>query len=72
MNNVNYFKELFESIKDYRKIVLLMFLLQNDKNLLHEIGFSAHYVNRIKLEFQKFLIEQHEEYLDILETKKNQ
>ena len=29
-----------------------MFLIQNDKNLLHEIGFSAHDVNRINLEFK--------------------
>ena len=36
--NDNYFKELFESIHDYKKIVLLIFLIQNDKNLLKEIG----------------------------------
>ena len=40
MNNVNYFKDMFESIPDYRKIVLLIFLIQNDKNLLKEICFS--------------------------------
>ena len=40
MNYVNYFKDIFESITDYRKIVLLIFLIQNDKNLLKEIGFS--------------------------------
>ena len=40
MNNTNYFKDLFESIPDYRKIVLLIFLIQIDKNLLNEIGFS--------------------------------
>ena len=39
MNNSNYFKDLFESIQDYRKMVLLIFLYQNDKNLLKEIGF---------------------------------
>ena len=40
MNNENYFIDMFESIPDYRKIVLLIFLIQNDKNLLTEIGFS--------------------------------
>ena len=39
MNNRNYFKDLFESIHDYRKIVLLIFLIQNDKNLLKENNF---------------------------------
>ena len=36
MNYENYFKDIFESIPDYRKIVLLIFLIQNDKNLLKE------------------------------------
>ena len=40
MDNSNYFKEIFESIPDYRKLVLLIFLIQNDKNLLKEISFS--------------------------------
>ena len=55
---------MFESIQDYRKIVILMFLIQIDKNLLHEIGFSAQDVNRLNLEFKNNLIDQHEEYLD--------
>ena len=33
MNSVNYSEDLFESIPDYRKIVLLMFLIKNDVNL---------------------------------------
>ena len=32
MNYENYFKDLFESIEDYRKIVLLIFLIKNDKD----------------------------------------
>ena len=40
MNYENYLKEIFESIEDYRKIVLLKFLKKNDKVSLHEIGFS--------------------------------
>ena len=55
---------MFESILDYRKIVILMFLFQIDKNLLHEIGFSAQDLNRLNLEFKNILIDQHEEYLD--------
>ena len=45
MNNENYFKDIFESIADYRKIILLIFLIQNDKNLLKEIGFSRADIN---------------------------
>ena len=34
MDNINYFKDIFESIHEYKQIVLLIFLIQNDKNLL--------------------------------------
>ena len=46
MNYENIFKELFESIPDYKKIVLLIFLIQNDKKLLKEIGFTKIDINR--------------------------
>ena len=64
MNLEIYFKKLFESVPDFRKIVLLMFVIQNDENLLHEIGFSERDINRINLEFKNILIGQHKEYLD--------
>ena len=38
MDNVEYFKDMFESIQDYKKIVLLIFLIQNDIDLLKECG----------------------------------
>ena len=50
MNNIIYLKNLFESLPDYKKIVLIMFLIQNDKILLHEIGSSERDNNRIILE----------------------
>ena len=69
MNNGNYFKGLFESITDYRKIVLLIFLFQNDKNLLHEVGFSERHVNQLNLKFEIILIEQLEEPLDYVKNE---
>ena len=65
----NYFKDLFESIPDYRKLVLLIFLIQNDKNLLKEVGFSKNNISRLNLDFKKILIEQHEEYLDYIKDQ---
>ena len=62
MNNSNYFRDLFESIPDYRKIVLLIFLIQNDKNLLKEIGFSENDINLLNLEFKNILLEEYENY----------
>ena len=63
MNNSNYFKDVFESIPDYRRIVLLVFLFQKDKDLLHEVGFSERDINRLNNEFKNILIEQREKYL---------
>ena len=39
MNIVKSFTDLFESIPDCKKVVLLMFLIKNDVNFLDESGF---------------------------------
>ena len=59
----NYFKDIFESIHDYKKIVLLIFLIQNDKNLIKEIGFSKKDINLLNLEFKIILLEEFQDYL---------
>ena len=63
MKYENYFDDIFESIPVCRKIILLIFLFQNDKKLLHEIGFSERDINLLNLQFKKILREQLEEYL---------
>ena len=67
--NDNYSRELFESIPDYKKIVLLIFLFQNDKNLLKEIGFSKNDFNLLNLEFKNILLEEFENYLDYIKDQ---
>ena len=69
MNYENYFKDIFESIPGFRKIVLLIFLIQNDKNLLKEIGFSERDINLLNLEFKNILLEGYEEYLDFIKNE---
>ena len=66
---INYFKDMFESISDYKKIVVLKFLIKDDKKLLKEIGSSKNDINRLNLEFKNILIEQHEEYLDYVKNE---
>ena len=65
----NSFKDIFESIPDYRKIVLLIFLIQSDKNLLKEIGFSKNDINLLNFEFKKILLEEFENYLDYIKDQ---
>ena len=69
MNNINYFKDIFESIHDYKKIVLLIFLIQNDKNLIKEIGFNENDINLLNLEFENILIEQNENLLSYIKNQ---
>ena len=69
MDNIIYFRDLFESIPDYRKIVLLIFLIQNDKNLLKEIGFSQRDINQLSIEFKNILLEEFENYLDYIKNE---
>ena len=69
MNYENYLRDLIESIEDYRKIVLLIFLVQNDKTLLNGIRFSKNDINRLSLELKNIVIEQHEEYMDYIKNE---
>ena len=69
MDHANYFKDLFESIPDYRKTVLLIFLNQNDNDLLKECGFLKSDNNRLNKEFKTILTEQNEEYLDFIKNE---
>ena len=69
MNFEYYFKDIFESFPDYRKIVLLMFLIKNDNDLLTECPFLKDDIDRLNLEFKNKLKEQNEEYLDYIKNE---
>ena len=69
MNYENYFKDLFEFIRDYRKIVLTLFLIQNDADVIKECGFLKSEINRLNQEYKIFLLEQNEEYLDYIKNQ---
>ena len=61
---------MFKSIEGYRKIVLLLFLIKHDENLLREIGFSERDIKSLNLEFKNILIEQHEEIINYVKDQK--
>ena len=69
MNNSDYFKDIIESIPNYRKIVLLIYLIQNDKRLLEEIGFSKKIIISLNLEFNNVLINKFDEYLSYIKNQ---
>ena len=69
MNNINYFKDIFESIHDYKKIVLLIFLIQNNKDLLKEIGFIENDITLLNKEFENILMSQNENLLSYIKNQ---
>ena len=69
MDNVNYFKDLFESIPDYKKIVFLVFLIKNDVSFLHECGFLKGDINFLYKEVKNFLLELNDDYLDHIKNQ---
>ena len=64
MNYEIYFKDLFESIPDYRKVVLILFLIQNDKDFLKQCGFLRIDIHRLSLEYKKSLLTEKDEYFE--------
>ena len=69
MNYETYFKDLFQSIPDYRKIVLSKFLNKKDPDLLKECGFSKNGMSRVNEEFKIILMAEIEECLDHIENR---
>ena len=64
MDYVNYFKDFFDGLPDYKKIVLLMFLNKNDGNFLYEREFLKGDIKFLYEEFKPILLELNEDYLD--------
>ena len=69
MDNVNYFNDMTESIADYRKIVLIMFLIKNDVNLLYECGFLKSDLHYLYKKYKNILLELNQEYLDCIKNE---
>ena len=64
MDDINYFKDLFKSIKDYRKIVLLIFIIKQDNDILLESGLSQKFIDKLYGGCKKVLNNELEEYND--------
>ena len=66
---INVFTDLFESIAEYKKIVLLLFSIENDVNSLYEFGFLKGDINFLYKDFKKILLELNEDYLDHIKNQ---
>ena len=59
----NFFKDMFDSLPDYRKIEFLIISFKDDKDLLKECGFLKSDFDRSYKKYKTILIEQNEENL---------
>ena len=69
MDNVKYFEDLSKSIPYCRKIVLLLFLIRSDKDLLKQGGFLKNDINCLSKEFENIKSEQNKEYLNYIKNE---
>ena len=63
MDHITFFKDLFESILGYRKLLLLMFLIENDADSLTKYGYTKNDIISFYKEFKNILLEQNEDHL---------
>ena len=47
MEDISYFKEMLLSIHDFRKIVLLIFIIKRDDEILTEMGLSNDFITKL-------------------------
>ena len=47
MEDINYFKDMLNSIPYYRKIILLCFIIKRDDALLREFGLSDDFIEKV-------------------------
>ena len=64
MDNMSYFKAVLHSMPNYRKIVIIMFLIENDVDFLHECGYLKNDFYRLCMEFEETLFDQNWDYLE--------
>ena len=62
MEDINYFRDILESIRDYRKIILLKFFIKNDADILKEFGFSDDFIEKLYNECKQIMDSDMDDY----------
>ena len=47
MEDINYFKDMLNSIPYYRKIIYLCFIIKRDDTMLKEFGLSDEFIDKL-------------------------
>ena len=62
MEDINYFKDMFESIPNYRKIILLCFIIKRDDVILREFGLSDDFIEKLYNGCKQIMISDMDQY----------
>ena len=62
MEDISYFKDRLVSIQDLKKIVLLIFIIKKDYELLTEMGLSNDFISKVYKKCEKIFKLEMEDY----------
>ena len=62
MEDINYFKDMLESIPNYRKIILLCFIIKRDDVILREFGLSDDFIEKLYDDCKQIMISDMDQY----------
>ena len=62
MEDINYFKDMLESIPNYRKIILLCFIIKRDDVILKEFGLSDNFIEKLYDDCKQIMISDMDQY----------
>ena len=62
MEDIKYFKDILESIPNYRKIILLCFIIKRDDVILKEFGFSDDFIKKLYNDCKQIMISDMDQY----------
>ena len=62
MEDINYFKDMLESIPNYRKIILLCFIIKRDNVMLREFGLLDNFIKKLYDDCKQIMISDMDQY----------
>ena len=68
MEDINYFKDMLESIPNYRKIILLGFIIKRDDLMLKEFGLSDDFIKKLYDDCKQIMNSDMDQYFSHLKN----
>ena len=62
MDDINYFKDMLNSIPYYRKIIFLCFIIKRDYTMLKEFGLSDDFIENLYNDCKQIMISDMDQY----------